>query len=171
SRNLGDVIHATPLGRYQEQRSVVYAPEHASETPAVKVDCLQRLTAFADAHASLVGNISVPDGIVGVEADTVGDAVAELGPPAPVRQAAVSTDVKGGKPLTVGLGDDQSCVVGRHGHAIRKGDAIGYLSSRAIGCNQRDDSGAAIDVGVAATVHDDFVPSLVREAAQVGMGH
>src|SRR5262249_58642667 len=80
SRNLGDVIHATPLGRYQEQRSVVHAPERASETPAVKVDCLQRLTAFADAHASLVGNISVPAAIVAVEPDTVGGAVAGVGP-------------------------------------------------------------------------------------------
>src|SRR5262249_53117010 len=40
----------------------------------------------------------------------------------------------------------------------------------AIGCNQSDDPGSPIDVGVAATVYDDFVPALVRESSQVGMG-
>src|SRR5262245_52159841 len=72
SRNLRDVLHATPLGGDQEQRSPARASEHASETAAVKVDTLQDLTTFADAHATLVGNVSVPDGVIGVDADAVG---------------------------------------------------------------------------------------------------
>src|SRR5262249_37316141 len=40
SRNLGDVLDATPLGRYQEQRSVIHASEHASEADPVEVDHL-----------------------------------------------------------------------------------------------------------------------------------
>jgi hypothetical protein len=90
-----------PLGRYQEQRSVVRAPEHASEAPAVEMDCLQHLPAFADAHATPVGHVCIPDGVFGVEADAVGDAVAEVGPHAPVRQAPVRGDVEGGEPFAV----------------------------------------------------------------------
>jgi len=58
---------------------VVYAPEHASEAAAVKVDRLQHLTTFANAHATLVG---------------------EVGPHPPVRQASVGRDVEGREPFT-----------------------------------------------------------------------
>ena len=60
----------------------VRAPEHAGEAAAVKLDRLQHLTAFADAHAALVGDVPVPDGALGVEADAVGDA-AVRGRPTP----------------------------------------------------------------------------------------
>src|SRR5262245_501684 len=103
--HLGYVLHATPLGRYQEQRSVVRAPEHASEAPPVKVDRLQHLTAFADAHATPVGHVSVPDCVVRVEADAVGNAVPEACPHAAVRQPSVHGNVEGCEPLTVGLSD------------------------------------------------------------------
>src|SRR5262245_45023649 len=71
SCNLGDLLHPAPLGRDQEQRSVLQAPEHTSKATPVKCDCLQHLTTFADAHATLVGNVAVPDGVVGVDADAV----------------------------------------------------------------------------------------------------
>ena len=71
----------------------------------------------------------------------------------------------------MGLGNDQRCVVGRHGHAVREGDAIGHLPSRAIRGDESDNSRAAVDVDVAATVHDDLVPGPIGEAAQVGMAH
>src|SRR2546422_2561449 len=129
SRNVGDVLHTAPLGGDHEQCSIAGASEHAGETAAIKLDCLQHLTPFVDAHATLVGNISVPDGFVGVDADPVGNASAEVGPHPLVRQAAVRSDVEGGEPFSMGVGDDQRCVVGRHGHAIGKGDAIGYLRS------------------------------------------
>jgi hypothetical protein len=65
SRNLGDLLHATPLGGHHERRSPVRASQHASEAAAVNLDGLQYLTAFADAHATLVGNVAVPHSVVG----------------------------------------------------------------------------------------------------------
>src|SRR5918995_6301044 len=55
------------------------APPSAGEAPAVKLDRLQHLSPLANAHATLVGDVSVPDGALGVEADAVGDAVSEVG--------------------------------------------------------------------------------------------
>ena len=71
----------------------------------------------------------------------------------------------------MGLGNDQRRVVGRDGHAIGEGDAVGDLSHDASGADERDDSLAAVDVGVAAAVHDDLVPGAAGKTAQVGMGH
>jgi len=79
-------------GRDHEQRSQARAAKRAGEAAAVEVDRLQHLTTLANAHAAPVGNVRVPDGAVGVEADAVGDAVAEVGPHPPVGQAAVSGD-------------------------------------------------------------------------------
>jgi hypothetical protein len=104
SRNVGDVLHATPLGRYQEQSSVADTPEHASEAAAVKLDGLQHFPAFANAHATLVWDIAIPNGVFGVEANAIGDAAVEVGPNPPVRKAAVSRDVEGRESLAVGLG-------------------------------------------------------------------
>jgi hypothetical protein len=106
----------------------------------------------------------------------------EICPHPPVRQGAVSRDVEGGQPVRVGLRDDQGRV-GSHEHPVREGDAIGYAASRAVGGGQRDDAGsellaghqveaAAVDVGIAPTVHDELVPCRgIREASQVGVGH
>src|SRR5438132_12747298 len=90
--NLGDLLHATPLGRHDEQRSLVYASEHASEAAAINADGLKHLASFADPHASFVGNVSVPDGVIGVDADTVGSAATEVGPHPAVRQAPAYLD-------------------------------------------------------------------------------
>ena len=51
-----------------------------------------------------VGDIRVPDGALGIEADTIGDAVAKVGPHPAVGQAAVGVNVERGEPLGVGLG-------------------------------------------------------------------
>src|SRR5947209_7344822 len=83
--NLGDLLHATPLGRHDEQRSLVCASEHASKAAAINCDRLKHLTSFADAHASFVGNVSVPDSVIGVDADAVGSAATEVGPHPAVR--------------------------------------------------------------------------------------
>jgi hypothetical protein len=69
----------------------------------------------------------------------------------------------------VRLGNNQRGVVGRDHHAIGEGDVIGHLSHDAVSADERDDSLAAVDVGVPATVHDDLVPGSARKTAQVGM--
>src|SRR5215510_15227251 len=85
---------AAPLPRHHEQRSSVYSAEHASKATAVKLDRLQNLTAFAYPHATLVGDVAVPDGAFGVEAYAVGNAVTEIGPHPSIRQAAISRNVE-----------------------------------------------------------------------------
>jgi hypothetical protein len=142
---------------------------------------LLTLTAFANAHATLVRDVAVPDGAFRVEADAAWDAAVDVGPHPPVGQAAIGCDVKRREPVALGLGEDQCRVVGRHDDAIGECDAIRYLPSRAIGGDQREDSGDELalreveagvaDVDVAPTVHDNVDPGVVRDAAQVGMDH
>src|SRR5262249_8805028 len=170
-RHLGNLLYATPLRDDQEQRPLVRASECAGETAAVEVDGLQHSATFADAYATLVGNVSVPDGVVRIDADPVRRAAAEVGAAARVGEAAARRDIESRQSPGVGLGDDERGVVGRHGHAIRKGEAVRHLSSGSITRDEGDDSGDTIDVGVAAAVDDDLVPRLVGEAAQVGMRH
>src|SRR5439155_7429037 len=95
------------------------------------------------------------------------------------RQTAVSRDVEGREPVCVRLGEDQCGVVGRYDHAVRERDAIRHLAGRAVGGDESDDSGGelaagkvktdVVDVGVAPTVHDDVVPGVVGEIAQIGV--
>src|SRR5258705_3748499 len=167
-----------PLGHHHEQRFAVDAPEHASKTSAVKVDSLQHLTTFANTHTTLVGDVAVPAGAFGGQANAVGDAVAEIGPHSLVRQAALNRDVEGCEFLAVGLGADERRVVWCDRHPIGKSDAIGHLSSRTIRLEQGDGSSGelaawklkaqVIDVGVPATVNDYLVPgmSYLRKAPQ-----
>jgi hypothetical protein len=84
-----------PLGSHEKQRPPVGAPEHAGEAAAIEIDRLQYFPALANAHAPLVGNVSVPDGVLCIEADTIGNAVAELSPHPPVRKVTVDLDVEG----------------------------------------------------------------------------
>src|SRR5437867_9634738 len=92
SRLVRHLRKTLPLGRHHERCSPVRAAEHTSEAAAVKVDRLQHVTAFADAHAALVGNVTVPHGIARVDADAVRNAAAEVGPHPPVRQIPVRGD-------------------------------------------------------------------------------
>src|SRR5215472_14735822 len=85
------------------------------------------------AHAALVRYIRVPDSVVGVDADAIWNAPSQVCPAAPIRQAAVAIDVERGELLPVGLGDDQCGVVWRHGHPVRKGNAVCNLSNATIG--------------------------------------
>jgi hypothetical protein len=94
------------------------APPSAGEAPAVKLDRLQHLSPLANAHATLVGDVSVPDGALGVEADAVGDAVSEVGPHPPVRQTAVVCDVERREALPVGVRDDEGRAVAGDEHAV-----------------------------------------------------
>src|SRR5712692_2777108 len=171
-----------PLGRHHEQSLSIRAPKRARETAAIKLNCLQHLTALANAYATLVRDVPVPDGILGVEADPVGDAVAEVGPHPAFRQVAVRCDMEGREPFAIRLGNDQRRVVGRHDHTVREGDAIGHLSNRTIMGDQSDESGGelftghqiktgAVDIDVAPTVHHHLVPATIGNAAQIGMRH
>ena len=119
-----------------------------------------------------------PDSALRVEADAVrADAV---GPHPPIRQAAVRGDVERGEAAGERLGDDQRRVVGRDDHAVGELDAVRDLAGRAVRGDQRDDPGLGrarrpgsrsrtVDVDVAATVHDDLVPAMVGDTAQVGV--
>src|SRR5439155_20657752 len=102
------------------------------------------------------GHGPVPDRAFGVETDAVRDAVAEVGPHAPVGQAAVRGDVEGGEPLGVGLGDDQRSVVGCDEHAVGEREVVCDLASGAVGGDQGDDAGGERLAGhqvEAAAVH------------------
>jgi hypothetical protein len=78
-----------------------FATQHASETASVDVDSVQHFAPFADVYASFVGNIGVPDGVIGIDADAVRDTVSEVSPHAPVRQTSVGGDGKRGQLLTM----------------------------------------------------------------------
>src|SRR5260370_25392220 len=104
---VGQACGTTALGRHQKQRSPVGASEHASEAASIEIDSLQALAALANAYATLVGDVGVPDGVLCIEADTIGNAVAEVGPHSPVRKATVGLDVEGRELSAVRLGHDQ----------------------------------------------------------------
>jgi DNA-binding transcriptional LysR family regulator len=169
--DLGNLLHAPPLGRDEKQGALAGAAEHAREAAAVKVDRLQYMTAFADADAPFVGDIAVPDRVIGIEADAVGDAVAEVGPHTPRRQTSVRADVEGSEPLPVRLGNNQCGGVGRDGHAIGEGDAIRYLSHEAVGADEREGKakrGSEGDLAPATVIdRDDFLGTPVREPQTV----
>src|SRR5262249_10077339 len=124
-----NLIHAEPFRRENEQRFPVATAKHACETAAISVDCLQHFATFADTDTALVRNVCVPDSALSIEADTVGNAVTEVGPSLSVRQAAIGSDIECSKPLAVRLGDDQCRVVGSHRHSVWKRDAVGDLSN------------------------------------------
>ncbi len=89
------ILSASPFRRHHEQRLPVFAPEHASEAAAVKLDRLQHLSTFADAYTSgfAIFRGRTPNGALRVEADSV-TTLAEFGPHASVRQATGGFDVE-----------------------------------------------------------------------------
>ena len=82
-----------PRGDDVETRGAA-ATEHAGEAAAVEGDGVEHLAALGDPDAALVRHVGVPGGAVGVEADAVGIAVAEVGPDPPIGEGAVLADVK-----------------------------------------------------------------------------
>ena len=83
--------------------------------------------------------------------------------------AGVGGDVESGQLLAVGLRNDQGQIVGRYGHAVGEGDAVGHLPKQAIE-RQHGDSGATLDIDIPAAVHDYLVPAHAGRTMQVGMG-
>ena len=118
-RNLGDLLHATPLRQDHEQRTLVRASERAGETAAVELDRLQHCPSFADTYATLVGYVSVPAGVLRIDADPVRHAAAEVGPHARVPEASVWGDLRRS---VSGRGTRRRSTwrFGRHSDAIRK---------------------------------------------------
>src|SRR5260370_13996269 len=127
------LLGATPLGSQHEQSLLVRPSEHAGEASTVKVDCLQHISTLAHAHAAFVGNVCVPDGLGGIDTNAVRNTVSEIGPHPPVLETSICGDVKSRELPAVSLGPDQYRVVTRHVHADGEGDAVSYLSHRAIG--------------------------------------
>src|SRR5579863_3849580 len=87
--------------------------QRAGKAAAIENDRLENLAAFANPNAAFIGHVGVPNCAFGVERDAIRNAVAEIGPDAPVREAAVSADVEGGELLAIRFGDDQRRIVGR----------------------------------------------------------
>ena len=81
--SVGHGCGTTPLCRHQKQRPPVGASEHAGEAASIEIDRLQDLAALTNAHATLVGDVGIPDGVLCIEADTIGNAVPEIGPHSP----------------------------------------------------------------------------------------
>ena len=76
----GSVRHAgrtPPVGGDQEQRAPIGTAERASEAAAVELHRVEDRASLAYAHRALVGDVAVPDRPVGIEADAVGNTLAE----------------------------------------------------------------------------------------------
>src|SRR2546423_4907996 len=177
------VLGTGPLLSYDEQGPAVCTAEHAGEGAAVELDRVEHLTALGDVHAALIRDVGVPHSTQAVDADAVGCAIAQGGPDPLVRQSAIGSDVERGELVPVRLRADQRLVVVHHGHPVGKRDAVCHLSGASVRRQQSNGSRSevaarkletlVIDVRVAAAVDDDVVPwvLLVRETAEVGMGH
>ena len=163
----GDAVGRPPFGGQDEQGPPVRAAEHQGERcpVLVKLDPLQDLAALGDADdRGLAGRD--PDRALGVQADPVGTQV--LGEHAPAGQPAVGGDVERGEPAGERLGDDQRPVVRGDDHAVGEGDVTGDLPQLPVGREELDVAGRgrlpagevevrAVEVDVAAPVHDDLV--------------
>src|SRR5215813_7357368 len=61
---VGHACGTAPLGRHQKQRSPISASEHAGEAASIEIDRLQDLPALANTHATLIGDVGVPDSVL-----------------------------------------------------------------------------------------------------------
>src|SRR5580693_3766589 len=169
----GPAVGRPPFGGHDEQRPPVRAAEHYRERRAVlaEFDALQDLAALGDAddRGPAGGD---PDRAFGVGTDAV--RAESLGEDPPVGQPAVRVDVERGEPAGEGLGDDQRPVVGRNDHAVRELDVVRNLAQVAVGREELDVAGLgclatrevevrAVEVDVAARVHDDLVRLLLGD--------
>ena len=175
--------HVDPLGEHHAvahlarvvavgddvERAAVVAAEHAGEAAAIGGHGLQDAPALGDPDAVLVGDVGVPDGALGVEADAVGrGALAELSPDAPVDHVTRGGDRERGEPVRVRLGDDQRRPVRRHGHPVGEPDVLVDDPEAAVGVHDADDPGLGllprhraghVDPRAPCRVDDDLVPA------------
>src|SRR5207244_2994438 len=154
-------------------------PEHASKAGVLQVDALEHLAAFAHTYAPRPVLIQDrrPDRAIRVQADAVAAArTADLGPNAPVREAAIVSDVECRQVAGERRGDHEGLVVRANDHAVGKRDAVGHLAHGPVRGDQGDETGPevllaeaevdAVHVDVGAAVDDDLVPAIGRQAAQ-----
>ena len=73
-----------PCGGDDEERLPVGSAKHACETTAINIDHLAHFATFAYPHASSVRDIRVPNGVLSIDADAVGNTIAEISPHAPI---------------------------------------------------------------------------------------
>jgi len=159
-----------PLGGADEQGLPVRAAEHQRERRAVLVefDPLQDFTTVGHPDNGESARLA-PDRAVGVQADAVWPE--PLGEHPPPRQSTVGVDVERGEPARERLGDDQRPAVGGDDHAVGELDVASDLTQLPARRNQLDVARLgrlagheaevrAVDVGVAAGVHDDLVRPL-----------
>jgi hypothetical protein len=127
----------------------------------------------------LVADVGVPDGTLGVRADSVRVVARRLRPHAPVAEPAVAADVVAGEPVRVRLGHDQRGTVGADRHPVGEREVAGHLAHLALRRDEYDQARRVftagkvetdrVDVGVALVVHHDVVPRLVRDSGKFGM--
>src|SRR6476659_9100683 len=95
---VGHLVGPEPLRDHHAQGPAVLAAQHACVAGTVEGDPFDDLTALADALADATvarSHVAAPHRTFGIDADPV---ACHVGPDAPVRQAPVARDVKGGEP-------------------------------------------------------------------------
>ena len=163
----GYAVGRPPFGGQDEQGPPVRAAEHQRERCPVliELDPLQDLAAVGDPHDRGLAR-GHPDRALGVQADPVRSQV--RGEHAPAGQPAVGVDVERGELASERLGDDQRPVVRGDDHAVGEGNVTGDLAQLPVGREELDVAGrgrlpagevevSAVEVDVAAPVHDDLV--------------
>src|SRR5262252_8831984 len=166
----GDAVGLAPLGGHDEQGPPVRAAEHQRERCPVltEFDALQDLAALGDADDRVLAG-GDPDRAFGVETDSV--RAEAVGEDSPVRQSSVGVDVERGETSGEGFGDDQRPVVGGDDHAVGELDVARDLAPFAVRRAALDVAALgrlttgevevrAVEVDVAAAVHDDLVRAL-----------
>jgi hypothetical protein len=79
-----------PFVDRHEQRAAIGASQCTGEASAVKLDRLKQLATVPNTHAPFVGDVAVPDGVLGVDADAVGDPIPQVSPESPVPSQRVT---------------------------------------------------------------------------------
>jgi len=114
-----------PRGRCDQQGGAFGATQDAGKAAQFRCDGLPHLTTFAYPYATPPRHIREPDRTFGVYADAVRCGAVQIGPHSTPGETAVCGNVVRGKRSAIGLGHDQRRVVGCHGHAIGKSQALG----------------------------------------------
>jgi len=155
--------------------------EHAGEAATIEAKGGEDLTAFCDSHAVLMRHVRIPGGAAGVEADTVGRVVAEVGPDPTTGEIAVGANVERHQVMPVRIGDHEGAIVRGDGHSIGEGEVLRHHPHHAVRGDQGHEARLhhalrrtggevevpGIDVGVTASVDDDVIPTVPRRLRQV----
>src|SRR5689334_2513626 len=72
ARTVLHALHSEPFGGRDKQCLSTRTAEHAGECTAIDLDPVEDLAAFANADATFIGNVGIPDGPRLIETDAVG---------------------------------------------------------------------------------------------------